>query len=132
VLEFRASRWGEVPSPDQPMEPAVAGLDEVDPVWYGPDNMRLSKEETDFLNGAAAEVGPESDEEDVDEGEPYVVHGHATGNECEEAAQEVHVDENLAPIWRYEAVPDAAMEEFRRRLKPDYKPDGAGDRVRHN
>ncbi|OWA51094.1 hypothetical protein BV898_15593 [Hypsibius exemplaris] len=133
VLEFRASRWGEVLSPDKPLEVAavVGGHDEVDPTWYGPDGQPINKEEAAFLNAAANEAcESEEEEEEIDQGEAYRVDGH------HEEEYEEQVDENQAPppVYRYipEQVPEGAMEEFRRRLKPDYKPDGAGDRLRAN
>ena len=143
VLEFRASRWGEVPSPDQPVEVAAssqhldAAVDQG--TWYGPDNVPLSAEEVAFMNAAANEgrgndSNDEEEEGDLDQGEPYhFVNGAEEG-------EEYGVDENqepppaAAPVWQYhpEEVPDAAMAEFRRRLKPDYKPDAGGDRIRTN
>lgn len=141
VLEFRASRWGEVPSPDQPVElvvPAAAQDNQpTDPVWYGPDNVPLSAEEAAFMNAAAKEVaGHDSDDDDeggvanqddVDPGEPYMVGEDYGGNEENQEPPPAAM-----PVWRYEEVPAGAMDEFRRRLKPDYKPDAAGDRVRTN
>lgn len=125
VLENRASRWGEVPLPDKPLEPPSSGTDEVDPVWYGPDREPLSKEEADFFNEAAEELDI-SDEEDAHaEMEPYVDELEGEYNDPPEP------EVNGLPqfVWKPEEVPDEIMQEFRRRQKPGYKPDGAGDRL---
>ncbi|XP_055343539.1 uncharacterized protein LOC129591754 isoform X2 [Paramacrobiotus metropolitanus] len=127
ILEFRASRWGDVPPPDQPMqspaEQLPGAVDEVDV------NQELTKEELEFCDQAFEDL--ELDEILHDEGLQYGYAGEDGGqyqDENQNYGQEYVSEETEEPprfVYNPNDLPPEVMSEFRRRLN---KPDGSGDR----
>ena len=97
-----------------------------DTVYYGPDNVALTKEEADFFNEAAGELAISDEEDDVNIDEDLDRSAERDGYSHE---VEPEVAEQPRYVYRSEDVPEEILREYRRRVAGNFKPDGAGDRL---